>query len=74
MAVADEIKRLEYLSLVSKVCTELENHLDISEKCLVKLRNASVFYIFSSLKGCYNSISDYIKYIPSLDKTLFQFY
>lgn len=30
----DDIKRLEYLSLVSKVCTELENHLGISEKDL----------------------------------------
>lgn len=34
MATLDEIKRLEYLSLVSKVCTELENHLGISEKDL----------------------------------------
>lgn len=30
----DDIKRLEYFSLVSKVCTELENHLGISEKDL----------------------------------------
>ena len=30
----DDIKRLEYLSLVSRVCTELENHLGISEKDL----------------------------------------
>ena len=34
MAASDEITRLEYLSLVSKVCTELENHLGISEKDL----------------------------------------
>lgn len=34
MAALDEIERLEYLSLVSKVCTELENHLEISEKDL----------------------------------------
>ncbi|KAM6898774.1 ATP-dependent RNA helicase DHX8-like isoform 2-T2 [Lycodopsis pacificus] len=32
----DEIKRLEYLSLVSKVCTELENHLGINEKDLAE--------------------------------------
>uniref|UniRef100_A0A3B4YQQ3 ATP-dependent RNA helicase DHX8 n=1 Tax=Seriola lalandi dorsalis TaxID=1841481 RepID=A0A3B4YQQ3_SERLL len=32
----NEIKRLEYLSLVSKVCTELENHLGISEKDLAE--------------------------------------
>ncbi|XP_075890985.1 ATP-dependent RNA helicase DHX8 [Nelusetta ayraudi] len=36
MSISDEIKRLEYLSLVSKVVTELENHLDISEKCLAE--------------------------------------
>ncbi|XP_028424334.1 ATP-dependent RNA helicase DHX8-like [Perca flavescens] len=36
MATLDEIKRLEYLSLVSKVCTELENHLGISEKDLAE--------------------------------------
>ncbi|KAM7370466.1 hypothetical protein PAMP_010013 [Pampus punctatissimus] len=36
MAALDEIKRLEYLSLVSKVCTELENHLGISEKDLAE--------------------------------------
>ncbi|XP_042372265.1 ATP-dependent RNA helicase DHX8-like, partial [Plectropomus leopardus] len=35
-AALDEIKRLEYLSLVSKVCTELENHLGISEKDLAE--------------------------------------
>ncbi|XP_046888920.1 ATP-dependent RNA helicase DHX8-like isoform X1 [Hypomesus transpacificus] len=32
----EELKRLEYLSLVSKVCTELENHLGISEKDLAE--------------------------------------
>ncbi|XP_037319652.2 ATP-dependent RNA helicase DHX8-like [Pungitius pungitius] len=36
MDALDEIKRLEYLSLVSKVCTELENHLGISEKDLAE--------------------------------------
>uniref|UniRef100_A0A8C3B2W8 DEAH-box helicase 8 n=1 Tax=Cyclopterus lumpus TaxID=8103 RepID=A0A8C3B2W8_CYCLU len=34
MAASEEIQRLEYLSLVSKVCTELENHLGLSEKDL----------------------------------------
>lgn len=45
MATSDEIKRLEYLSLVSKVCTELENHLGISEKDLgnVTLHGSIVF-------------------------------
>ena len=32
----DELKQLEYLSLVSKVCTELDNHLGISDKDLGK--------------------------------------
>lgn len=33
-AAADEIDRLEQLSLVSKVCTELENHLGLNDKDL----------------------------------------
>ncbi|KAK7010900.1 ATP-dependent RNA helicase DHX8 [Biomphalaria glabrata] len=32
----DELQKLEYLSLVSKVCTELENHLGISDKDLAE--------------------------------------
>lgn len=34
----DELSQLEYLSLVSKVCTELDNHLGISDKDLGELR------------------------------------
>lgn len=30
----DEVAKLEYLSLVSKICTELENHLGINDKDL----------------------------------------
>lgn len=30
----DELERLEYLSLVSRVCTELENHFDVNDKVL----------------------------------------
>lgn len=30
----DELSQLEYLSLVSKVCTELDNHLGINDKDL----------------------------------------
>lgn len=33
----DELSQLEYLSLVSKVCTELDNHLGISDKDLGEL-------------------------------------
>lgn len=32
----EEIRKLEYLSLVSKICTELENHLGISDKDLAE--------------------------------------
>ncbi|KAL4676513.1 hypothetical protein H8959_010658 [Pygathrix nigripes] len=31
---AEELTKLEYLSLVSKVCTELDNHLGINDKDL----------------------------------------
>lgn len=31
---AEELAKLEYLSLVSKVCTELDNHLGINDKDL----------------------------------------
>lgn len=30
----EELERLEYLSLVSRVCTELENHFDVNDKVL----------------------------------------
>lgn len=39
----DELKKLEYLSLVSKVCTELDNHLGISEKDLGELKRLRWF-------------------------------
>jgi len=32
----EEVKKLEYLSLVSKVCTELENHLALNDKDLAE--------------------------------------
>ncbi|CAH1135627.1 unnamed protein product [Ceutorhynchus assimilis] len=32
----DEVEKLEYLSLVSKICTELENHLGASDKDLAE--------------------------------------
>lgn len=32
----EEVAKLEYLSLVSKICTELENHLGINDKDLGK--------------------------------------
>ena len=39
----DELQKLEYLSLVSKVCTELENHLGINDKDLGTLVALSIF-------------------------------
>ena len=30
----DELQKLEYFSLVSKVCTELDNHLGLNDKDL----------------------------------------
>jgi len=32
----DELEKLEYLSLVSKICSELDNHLGINDKDLGK--------------------------------------
>lgn len=32
----DELEKLEHLSLVSKICTELENHLGLNDKDLGK--------------------------------------
>lgn len=33
----DEVSKLEHLSLVSKICTELDNHLGLNDKDLGKL-------------------------------------
>lgn len=33
----NELQKLEHLSLVSKICTELENHLGLNDKDLGKL-------------------------------------
>lgn len=41
----DELEQLEHLSLVSKICTELENHLGLNDKDLGKFRFASIFLI-----------------------------
>ena len=36
MGIKKELGQLEYLSLVSKVCTELDNHLGMNEKTLAE--------------------------------------
>ena len=38
-AAMEELKQLEQLSLVSKICTELDNHLGINDKDLGKVDN-----------------------------------
>jgi len=35
----DELQKLEHLSLVSKVCTELDNHLGMNDKDLGRIFN-----------------------------------
>lgn len=32
----DDLQNLEYLSVVSKICTELDNHLNINDKDLAE--------------------------------------
>ncbi len=32
----DDVDKLEHLSLVSKICTELQNHYDLNDKDLGK--------------------------------------
>ena len=44
----EELQKLEYLSLVSKVCTELENHLGINDKDLGKYTVHVEDYLSSS--------------------------
>uniref|UniRef100_A0A8C4NFX4 ATP-dependent RNA helicase DHX8 n=1 Tax=Eptatretus burgeri TaxID=7764 RepID=A0A8C4NFX4_EPTBU len=53
---SDELRRLEYLSLVSKVCTELDNHLGINDKDLAEFvidlaDNNSTFEKFKAVLG-----------------------
>ena len=37
MSNMEELEKLEHLSLVSKVCTELDNHLGLNDKDLGKV-------------------------------------
>ena len=60
----DELQKLEYLSLVSKVCTELENHLGINDKDLgkaaVKQQSVSAFHFYMS------TAVQVVRYLPTL--------
>ena len=61
----DELLQLEGLSLVSKVCTELENHLGISDKVLAEfiieladVRNKISQRTIIRSHQCNNSLND----------------
>ncbi|CAO1429272.1 unnamed protein product [Diamesa tonsa] len=45
----DELEKLEHLSLVSKICTELENHLGLNDKDLGILSKRFKKYLFHCL-------------------------
>lgn len=45
----DELEKLEHLSLVSKICTELENHLGLNDKDLGKFSQTFWFVFGFSL-------------------------
>jgi len=38
----EELPKLEHLSLVSKICTELENHLGLNDKDLGKQTHSAI--------------------------------
>lgn len=40
----DEVQKLEHLSLVSKICTELENHLGLNDKDLGEICPCVLYY------------------------------
>ena len=48
----DELQKLEHLSLVSKVCTELDNHLGLNDKDLGEYRKTPK--IFGHPNNCCN--------------------
>ena len=41
----EELQRLEHLSLVSKVCTELDNHYSMNDKVLLYLLLVGTYYL-----------------------------
>lgn len=56
----DEIERLEQLSLVSKVCTELENHLGINDKVLGECELRSTIFFYGSWTNLLISLAEFI--------------
>ncbi|KAI3493469.1 hypothetical protein L1887_41861 [Cichorium endivia] len=73
MEIAKEpsLKKLEYLSLVSKVCTELESHLRIGDKVLAEFltdigrKCETVDEFDSKLKENRAEMPDYFTHPPS---------
>lgn len=56
----EELSKLEHLSLVSKICTELENHLGLNDKDLgktivfhLKRSFSTVVYLFIFIPKAY---------------------
>lgn len=54
----DPLEKLQYLSLVSKICTELENHLGISDKDLAEYL-IDLAHKNDTLKGFKDNIEDF---------------
>lgn len=71
---AEELAKLEYLSLVSKVCTELDNHLGINDKDLGELGEvlaASEFGVEGSgRRNGFEELSDRIESLCHRDLSL----
>lgn len=56
----DEVAKLEHLSLVSKVCTELDNHLGLNDKDLGEFIYLLLFYlVFPVIQLPYHCYSFY---------------
>lgn len=52
----EELRQLEHLSLVSKICTELDNHLGLNDKDLGISKNTITNYISIFIKYIANAI------------------
>lgn len=57
----DEVAKLEHLSLVSKVCTELDNHLGLNDKDLGTLSIHSPIALRLSLFYCIIMLNDVVR-------------
>ena len=75
----DELEKLENLSLVSKICTELENHLGMNDKDLGKrviLYNSTSFALWSiiyNLRSLKHTIAEFIIHLAGKCSTLEKF-